>query len=116
MALHHSNVLKLKTPGSYELRQRLLRAVLWACLLASPFFLGLIAGWVFGVRLNLTPSLPRGFYITSNSPSANLVEFCPQGTAASSLSTVNIALRALAPMAGRRFSNPLSRFPATKSR
>ena len=83
MAPYLSNVLKLKIPGSYELRQRLRRAVLWACLLASPFFLGLIAGWVFGVRLNLTPSLPRGFYITSNSPSANLVEFCPQGAAAS---------------------------------
>jgi conjugative transfer signal peptidase TraF len=55
---------------------------LWACLLASPVFLGLIAGWVFGIRLNLTPSLPRGFYITSHSPRANLVEFCPQGAAA----------------------------------
>src|SRR5258706_4663594 len=83
MALRLSTPLKLKTPGSYELRQRLRRAVLWACLLASPFFLGLIAGWVFGIRFNLTPSLPRGFYITSHSPSAKLVEFCPQGAAAS---------------------------------
>jgi len=70
-------------PGSYELHQRQRRAIFWACLLASPFFLGLVAGWVFEVRLNLTPSLPRGFYITSESPSANLVEFCPQGAAAS---------------------------------
>src|SRR5258705_520003 len=83
MALHLSTPLKVKTPGSYELRQRFRRAVLWACLLASPFFLGLIAGWVFGIRFNLTPSLPRGFYIISHSPSANLVEFCPQGAAAS---------------------------------
>ena len=82
MALRPSKLLKLKTPGSYEIRQRLRRAVFWACLLASPFFLGLIAGWVFGIRLNLTPSLPLGFYITSHSPSANLVEFCPQGAAA----------------------------------
>jgi conjugative transfer signal peptidase TraF len=50
--------------------------------LASPFFLGLIAGWVFGIRLNLTPSLPLGFYITSRSSNAKLVEFCPQGKAA----------------------------------
>src|SRR5258708_12453425 len=78
-----SNPLKLKTPGSYERRQRLRRAVLWACLLASPFFVGLIAGWVFGIRFNFTPSLPRGFYITSHLPSANLVAFCPQGAAAS---------------------------------
>ena len=28
------------------------RAILWACLLASPFFLGLVAGWVFSIRLN----------------------------------------------------------------
>jgi conjugative transfer signal peptidase TraF len=82
MALRLSIPLKLKTPGSYELRQRLRRAVFWACLLASPFFLGLIAGWVFGIRLNLTPSLPLGFYITSRSRDANLVEFCPQAAAA----------------------------------
>ena len=82
MALSLSNPLKLKTPGSYELRQRLRRAVFWACLLASPFFLGLIAGWVFGIRLNLTPSLPVGFYITSRSRDANLVGFCPQAAAA----------------------------------
>ncbi len=82
MALRLSNPLKPKTPGSYELRQRLRRAVFWACLLASPFFLGLVAGWVFGIRFNVTPSLPLGFYITSHSRSANLVEFCPQGPAA----------------------------------
>ena len=82
MALRPSKLLKLKTPGSYELRQRLRRAVFWACMLASPFFLGLIAGWVFGIRLNLTPSLPLGFYITSRSWDANLVEFCPQAAAA----------------------------------
>jgi conjugative transfer signal peptidase TraF len=83
MAPSLSNPLELKTPGSYELRQRLRSAALWVFLLASPLFLGLVAGWFFGIRFNLTPSFPRGFYITSNSPSANLVEFCPQGTAAS---------------------------------
>src|SRR5882762_10156258 len=82
MALRLSNPLKFKIPGSYELHLRLRRAVLWACLLTSPFFLGLIAGWVFGIRVNLTPSLPLGFYITSHSSNANLVEFCPQGKAA----------------------------------
>jgi conjugative transfer signal peptidase TraF len=56
---------------------------LWACLLVSPLFLGLVAGWAFGIRLNLTPSLPRGLYIISNLPSANVVEFCPDGAAAS---------------------------------
>src|SRR5260370_40295758 len=82
MALRLSNPLRLKIPGSYELHQRLRRGVFWACLLASPFFLGLIAGWVFGIRINLTPSLPLGFYITSRSRDANLVEFCPRGAAA----------------------------------
>jgi conjugative transfer signal peptidase TraF len=81
MAHRLSNPLKFKIPGSYELHQRLRRAVLWACLLAFPFFLVLIAGWVFGIRLNLTPSLPLGFYITSHSSNAKLVEFCPQGSA-----------------------------------
>src|SRR5580700_8252732 len=83
MALRLPNPLKFKILGSYELHQRLRRAVLWACVLASPFLLGLIAGWVFGIRLNLTPSLPLGFYITSRSSNAKLVEFCPQGKAAS---------------------------------
>ena len=82
MALSLSIPLKLKTPGSYELRQRLRRAVFWGCLLASPLFLGLIAEWVFGIRFNVTPSLPLGFYIASHSPSANLVEFCPHRPAA----------------------------------
>src|ERR1700687_2307335 len=82
MALRLSNPLRLKIPGSYELHQRMRRAVFWACLLASPFFLALIAGWVFGIRLNLTPSLPLCFYITSHSSNARLVEFCPQGNAA----------------------------------
>jgi len=66
MALRLSN-LERKIPGSYELHQRLRCAVLWACLLVSPFFFGLIGGWVFGIRVNLTPSLPLGFYITSHS-------------------------------------------------
>jgi conjugative transfer signal peptidase TraF len=83
MALRLSNPLKLKTPGSYELPERLRRAFFWACLLVSPLFLGLVAGWVFGIRFNLTPSLPLGFYITDHSPRANLVEFCPPGAPAS---------------------------------
>src|SRR5260370_13242961 len=82
MALRLSNPQNPKIPGSYELHNRLRGAVLWACLLGSPLFLGLIAGWVFGVRVNLTPSLPLGFYITSHSSKAKLVEFCPQGNAA----------------------------------
>src|SRR5260370_20604818 len=82
MALRLSNPQNPKIPGSYELHNRLRGAVLWACLLGSPFFLGLIAGWVFGIRVNLTPSLPLGFYITSHSSNAKLVEFCPQGKAA----------------------------------
>jgi len=83
MATRLQNTLKLKTPGSYELRQRFCCAVFWTCLLASPLFLGLIAGWALGLRINVTPSLPPGVYITSHSPSSHLVEFCPQGTAAS---------------------------------
>src|ERR1700688_2929998 len=83
MPLRLPNPPRFKILGSYELHQRLRPAVLWACVLASPFFLGLISGWVFGIRLNLTPSLPLGFYIISRSSNANLVEFCPQGNAAS---------------------------------
>jgi len=37
---------------------------------------------LFGIRINITSSLERGFYIVSRSASATLVEFCPQGQAA----------------------------------
>jgi conjugative transfer signal peptidase TraF len=30
-----------------------------------------------GFRINTSPSLPMGFYMTTSDPAANLVEFCP---------------------------------------
>ena len=111
MEINPSNPLKLRTPGSYELRERFRRAVFWACLLASPFFLGLIAGSIFGVRLNLTPSLPRGFYITSHSPSANLVEFCAQGTAASISLSRQYRTAGACPDGGAPLLKPAVAFP-----
>src|SRR5579859_761526 len=111
MALSLSNPLKLKTPGSYDLHHRLRRAVLWACLLASPFFLGLIAGWVFGIRFNLTPSLPRGFYIIGHSSSANLVEFCPQGAAASISLSRQYRTAGACPDGGAPLLKPAVAFP-----
>src|ERR1700674_3440654 len=111
MALRLSNPLKLKISGSYELHQRLRRAVLWACSLVSPFFLGLIAGWVFGIRLNLTPSLPLGFYITSHSSSAKLVEFCPQGSAASISLSRQYRTAGACPDGGSPLLKPAVAFP-----
>jgi conjugative transfer signal peptidase TraF len=35
-----------------------------------------LCGWV-GLRINASPSLPVGLYITSSKPEAILVEFCP---------------------------------------
>jgi conjugative transfer signal peptidase TraF len=111
MALRLSNPLKIKTHGSYELRQPLRRAILWACLLASPFFLGLIAGWVFGIRFNLTPSLPRGFYIISHSPNANLVEFCPQEPGASISLSRQYRTAGACPDGGAPLLKPAVAFP-----
>jgi len=111
MTFRLSNPLRFKTRGSYELRQRVLRAVLWACLLASPFFLGLIAGWVFGIRFNLTPSLPRGFYIISHPPRANLVEFCPQGAAASISLSRQYRTAGACPDGGAPLLKPAVAFP-----
>lgn len=115
MALHLSKPLKIKTPGSYELRQRICRALFWACLLASPFFVGLIAGWVFGVRLNLTPSLPRGFYIISHSPHANLVEFCPEGASASISLSRQYRTAGACPDGGAPLLKSASRLRVTRS-
>ena len=116
MALHLSNPLKIKTPGSYELRQRICRALFWACLLASPCFVGLMAGWVFGVRLNLTPSLPRGFYIISHSPHANTVEFCPEGASASIPLSRQYRTAGACPDGGAPLLKSASRLRATRSR
>src|SRR5712692_10061704 len=111
MALRLSNPHNPKIPGSYELHHRLRRAVLWACLLGSPFFLGLIAGWVFGVRVNLTPSLPLGFYITSRSGDANLVEFCPQGAAATISLSRQYRTAGACPDGGAPLLKPVVAFP-----
>jgi len=111
MEINPPNPLKLRMPGSYELHQRQRRAIFWACLLASPFFLGLVAGWVFVVRLNLTPSLPRGFYITSEAPSAKLVEFCPQGAAASISLSRQYRTAGACPDGGAPLLKPAVAFP-----
>jgi len=114
MALWLLNLLKVRRPGSYEFRQRLRRAVLWACLLASPFFLGLVAGWAFGVRFNLTPSLPRGFYVVSNLPSANLIEFCPDEVAASISLSRRYRTAGACPDGGAPLLKPVVAFPGDR--
>src|ERR1700675_1475466 len=111
MALPLSNHLKFKILGSYELHHRLRRAVLRACLLGSPLFIGLMAGWVFGIRVNLTPSLPLGFYITSHSSNAKLVEFCPQGTAASISLSRQYRTAGACPDGGAPLLKPVVAFP-----
>src|SRR5258706_9803040 len=111
MPLSLLNPVKLKTSGSYDLRQRFRRAVLCACLLVSPLFLGLIAGWVFGILFNPPPSLPRGFYIPSRSPSANLVEFCLQGAAASISLSRQYRAAGACPDGGAPLLKPAVAFP-----
>lgn len=68
-------------PSSIYLRSR--RALRTTLILCTPFFLAYTTFRLFGIRINITASLARGFYIVSQSPSANLVEFCPEGEAAS---------------------------------
>ena len=50
--------------------------------LCVPFLIFYTTLRLFGIRINITSSLARGFYIVSESPAANLVEFCPEGEAA----------------------------------
>jgi conjugative transfer signal peptidase TraF len=69
--------------GRSDIRVRSRRAIQAALLLCAPVFLVYAAFRLFGIRINLTSSLERGFYIVSRMPSANLVEFCPEGQAAS---------------------------------
>src|SRR5258708_40218086 len=69
--------------GRSDIRVRSRRAIQAALLLCAPFFLLYAAFRLFGIRINITSSLQRGFYVVSQRPSANLVEFCPEGDAAS---------------------------------
>src|SRR5437667_7948666 len=68
--------------GSSDIRARWRRAFRAAFLLCAPFFLVYAMFRLFGIRINITSSLERGFYVVSQRPSANLVEFCPEGEAA----------------------------------
>src|SRR5258707_1021188 len=68
--------------GPSDTRIRWRRAFRAAFLLCAPFFVLYTAFRLFGIRINLTSSLERGFYIVSRMPSANLVEFCPEGESA----------------------------------
>src|SRR5207302_6813462 len=68
--------------GPSDLRLRWRRAFRAAFLLCAPFIFLYTAFRLIGIRINLTSSLERGFYIVSRTPSANLVEFCPEGDAA----------------------------------
>ncbi len=69
--------------GPSDIRARWRRAFRAAFLLCAPFFLVYAMFRLFGIRINITSSLERGFYVVSQRPSASLVEFCPEGEAAS---------------------------------
>jgi conjugative transfer signal peptidase TraF len=56
-----------------------MRATLFLC---APFLILYATFRFVGIRINITSSLPRGFYIVGQSPTADLVEFCPEGEAA----------------------------------
>src|SRR5437879_4983501 len=74
--------LKRKFRGLSDIHVRSCRALQAAALLCSPFLLLYATFRFFGIRVNFTSSLERGFYVVSQRPSANLVEFCPEGEAA----------------------------------
>lgn len=62
------------TVGLSDRLHRVRRAVLVA--IAVAIVVSQVGG-VFGLRINTSPSLPMGLYITTADSDANLVEFCP---------------------------------------
>src|SRR5262249_16073610 len=58
---------------SHEQRRPARRVGLTVAIAAFGFFQ--LCGW-FGIRFNLSPSLPAGLYISTKAP-ARLIEFCP---------------------------------------
>jgi conjugative transfer signal peptidase TraF len=77
-----ASALMRKFRGLSDIHVRSPRALQAAALLCSPFLLLYATFRFFGIRVNFTSSLERGFYVVSQRPSANLVEFCPEGKAA----------------------------------
>ena len=59
---------------SRGLRQKAGRVALTAAIIGIAVFQ--LCGW-FGLRFNLSPSLPAGIYATTRAP-AGLIEFCPE--------------------------------------
>ena len=72
--------LRMKpTANISERRARVRHALTWVFLLAT-IFLGLVATCaVFGIRFNVTESLPGLIYIITSDSSSPLIEFCPEG-------------------------------------
>lgn len=58
-----------------ERRIRMGRTIGLKCLIA--LFICFQFCDIIGLRINTSPSLPLGFYVTTPKPGANLVEFCP---------------------------------------
>ena len=68
--------------GRSDIHLRLRTALRTTLFLCTPFLLAYTTFQLFGIRINITSSLPRGLYMVSESHSASLVEFCPEGEAA----------------------------------
>src|SRR5437667_6786158 len=68
--------------GSSDLRVRTRRALIHVLRLVLLFFMAILGCAIFGIRFNLTESLPQTVFIVTKDESAPLVEFCPQGPAA----------------------------------
>ncbi|HLH01352.1 MAG TPA: conjugative transfer signal peptidase TraF [Bryobacteraceae bacterium] len=58
-----------------ERRITIARVIGLRCVIA--LFIGFQFCDILGLRINASPSLPLGLYVTSSEPGANLVEFCP---------------------------------------
>ena len=78
-----SKLLWSKSRGPSDLQLRFRRAAQTMLFLCLPFLFLYAAFRTLSVRVNFTSSLARGLYIVSARPTANLVEFCPAGEAAS---------------------------------
>src|SRR6516225_2435596 len=89
--------------------RRAMRATLFLC---APFLILYATFRFVGIRINITSSLPRGFYIVGQSPTADLVEFCPEGEAATiSLERGYRTLGGTCPDGGSPLLKPIAAVP-----
>jgi len=70
--------MSMKSSGVARLRKLIVWTVVGAAIISLPS----LVAYAWGLRVNMTRSLPMGLYLVTDDARCALVEFCPEGRAA----------------------------------